>query len=142
MRPSRLYRVAAVLLLLFAVAHTLGFSQSDPSWNVGLLVRLMKSTHFPVLGFQRTYWDFFLAAGYSAGALYLFSALLAWQLGSCPAGVLAKLGLVRGAFAACFAVVAVVSWRYLFVVPIAFSTAIAACLAAAAAEKSRTERFD
>ena len=32
MKGSVFYRVAAVLLLLFAVAHTLGFSQSDPKW--------------------------------------------------------------------------------------------------------------
>jgi hypothetical protein len=31
MKASLAYRVAAVLLLLFAVGHTLGFTQSEPA---------------------------------------------------------------------------------------------------------------
>ena len=34
MKASMFYRIAAVLLLLFAVGHTLGFRQSDPKWGV------------------------------------------------------------------------------------------------------------
>src|SRR5579862_2979872 len=37
MKSSMLYRVAAVLLLLFAIGHTLGFRQSDPAWGVDAL---------------------------------------------------------------------------------------------------------
>jgi hypothetical protein len=68
MKASVLDRIAAVLLLLFAAGHTLGFSQSDPSCGVALA----------------------------------------------------------------FAAIAVLSWRYLFVIPIAFSIAVTACLTAAA----------
>jgi hypothetical protein len=32
-KPSVLYRVASVLLILFTVGHTLGFRQVDPSWG-------------------------------------------------------------------------------------------------------------
>jgi len=137
LKPSLLYRIAAVLLLLFAAGHTLGFSQADPSWNVGDLVRSMKSTHFDVLGFNRTYWDFFLAAGFSVGVFYLFAALLAWQLGSCSAEILEKMRLVRWAFAMCLAAIAGLSWCYLFVIPIVLSTAVTACLIAAAWPSTR-----
>ena len=34
MHASTLYRIAAVLLPLFAAGHTLGFRQSDPTWGV------------------------------------------------------------------------------------------------------------
>jgi len=132
MRPSLLYRTAAVLLLLFAVGHTLGFSQTDPSWNVDTLVRSMKSARFDVLGSSRTYWDFFWAAGVSVGIFYLFAALLAWELGRCPAEILARMRPVRWAFALCFAAIAVVSWCYLFVIPIVFATAVTVSLSAAA----------
>jgi len=132
LKVSLLYRIAGVLLALFAAAHTLGFTQSDPSWNVGSLVGSMKSIHFDVLGFNRTYWDFFVAAGYSVGVFYLFAALLAWQLGSGSGEVLAKMGVVRWAFALCFVAIAGLSWCYLFIIPIVFSTAVAACLTAAA----------
>ena len=67
MKASVFYRIAAVLLLLFAVGHTVGFRQAEPAWGVDGLVRSMRSVHFDVLGFDRTYWDFFVGAGLSVG---------------------------------------------------------------------------
>src|SRR4029079_9522727 len=132
MKASLFYRIAAVLLLLFAVSHTLGFRQSDPTWGVDALLGSMRSLHFNVLGFNRTYWDFFVAAGFSVGVLYLFAAILAWQLGRLPAATLALMRGTTWAFALSFAAIAVVSWRYLFIIPVAFSIAITVCLTAAA----------
>ena len=126
------YRIAAIVLLLFAVGHTLGFRQSDPKWGVDALLGSMRSIHFDVQGFNRTYWDLFVAAGFSVGVFYLFAAVLAWQLGGLPS---AALSLMRGtawAFALCFAAITVVSSRYLFIIPIAFSSVITLCLTAAA----------
>jgi len=132
MRASIFYRIAAVLLLVFAVGHTLGFRQSDPEWGVDTLLGSMRSIHFDVQGFNRTYWDLFVAAGFSVGVLYLFAAILAWQLGGLPAATLALMRGTVWAFALCFAAITVVSWRYLFVIPIAFSIVITLCLTAAA----------
>jgi hypothetical protein len=132
LKASMFYRIAAVLLLLFAVGHTLGFRQSDPEWGVDALLGSMRSIHFDVQGFNRTYWDLFVAAGFSVGVFYLFAAILAWQLGGLPA---ATLELMRGtawAFALCFVALTVVSCRYLFILPIALSVAICLCLIAAA----------
>lgn len=131
MKASLLYRIAAVLLLLFAAGHTLGFRQSDPSWGVGALLNSMQSIHFNVQGFSRTYWDLFDAAGFSVGVLYLFAAILAWQLGRLPVATLALMRGLTWAFAVCFAVLTVISWRYLFLIPIVFSLAITLCLSAA-----------
>ena len=64
MKASIFYRVAAVLLLLFAVGHTIGFRESDPTWGVDTLLGSMRSIHFDVQGFSRTYWDLFVAAGF------------------------------------------------------------------------------
>jgi hypothetical protein len=132
MKASMLYRIAAVLLLLFAVGHTLGFRQSDPQWGVDALLGSMQSIHFEVQGFKRTYWDLFVAAGFSVGVFFLFAAILAWQLGGLPAPTLALMRGTRWAFALCFAAITVVSWRYLFILPIAFSIVITLCLTAAA----------
>jgi hypothetical protein len=54
MKASMFYRIAAVLLLLFAAGHTLGFSQSDPAWGIDALLSGMRSIHFDVQGFNRT----------------------------------------------------------------------------------------
>jgi hypothetical protein len=132
MKASVFYRIAAVLLLLFAVGHTLGFRQSDPQWGVDALLGSMRSTHFDVQGFNRTYWDLFQAAGFSVGVFYLFAAILAWQFGGLPAATLALMRGTVWAFALCFAAITVLSWRFLFIVPIAFSILITLCLTAAA----------
>jgi hypothetical protein len=132
MKASVLYRIAAVLLLLLAAGHTLGFRQSDPTWGVDTLLGSMRSIHFDVQGFSRTYWDLFTAAGFVVGVLYLFVAVLAWQLGGLPAGTLAGMRVTVWALALCFAAITVVSCRYLFILPIVFSIVITVFLTAAA----------
>ncbi|MGE5736644.1 MAG: LIC_13387 family protein [Acidobacteriota bacterium] len=132
MSASMFYRIAAVLLLLFAVGHTLGFRQSDPQWGVDALLASMRSVHFEVQGSNRTYWDLFVAAGFCVGIFYLFAAILAWQLARLPAATLALMRGIAWAFAACFAAVTVVSWKYLFMLPVAFSILITLSLSAAA----------
>ena len=132
MKASVLYRVASGLLVLFAVGHTLGFQQSNPAWGVGAVLGAMESSRFTVQGFTRTYWDFFLAAGFTVGVLYLFAAILAWQLGGVSQAALASMRITAWSFAACFAAVTVLSARYLFWIPIVNSALIAACLGLAA----------
>jgi hypothetical protein len=132
MKASVFYRIAGVLLLLLAAGHALGFRQSDPQWGVDALLGSMHSIHFNVQGFNRTYWDLFLAAGFSVGVFFLFSAILAWQLGGLPAATLALMRGIAWTFALCFAAITVVSCRYLFIIPIAFSIVITLCLTVAA----------
>jgi hypothetical protein len=132
MKASTFYRIAAVLLLLFAAGHTLGFRESDPAWGVDNLLSSMRSIHFNVQGFNRTYWDLFQAAGFSVGVLYLFAAVLAWQFGGLTAASLAQLRGAAWAFAGCFAAITIVSWMYLFILPIAFSGVVTLCLTVAA----------
>ena len=129
MKASIVYRVTAVLLLLFAAAHGFGFTQHDPSWGADTLVASMQSLHFNVQGFDRSYWDFYLAGGYSTDVFVLFSALLAWQLGGLPAETLNRLRVITWAFALCFAAVTVVAFTYLFLPPIAFSAVMTLGLA-------------
>jgi hypothetical protein len=50
MKASLLYRIASVLLLLFAIGHTLGFRQTNPEWGVGPLIDSMRSIHFDAQG--------------------------------------------------------------------------------------------
>jgi len=132
MKASVFYRIASILLLLFAVGHTLGFRQSDPQWGVDALLASMRSIHFNVQGSSRTYWDLFLAAGFVVGVFYLFAAVLAWQLGGLPAETLALMRGTAWMFALCFLGVTILSWKYLFIMPVVFSIVITLCLIAAA----------
>jgi hypothetical protein len=65
MKPRSLYRLAAVLLVLFAAGHQLGFRRVSPEWNADAVVRAMQTTSFTVQGFTRTYWHFFSGVGFS-----------------------------------------------------------------------------
>lgn len=132
MKPSVIYRIAAVVLLLFAVAHTLGFTQSDAKWGIDPLLAALRSQSFDIAAFERTWWDFYLAAGLTAAVFYVFAAVLAWQLGSLRPETLAQMQRVAWAFAVAFAAVTAVSWMYLFLIPIVFSTVVAICLITAA----------
>ena len=132
MKASLFYRIAAVLILLFAVGHTVGFLQSDPSWGVDALLSSMKSIHFNLQGFNRSYWDFFVGFGLFVTVFLLFAALLAWQLGGVAAETLARMRVIAWAFAFCFAAITFLSWRYFFAIPLAFSFVITVCLILAA----------
>jgi len=122
------YRIAAVLILLFAVGHTLGFLQHDPSWGTDSLVASMKSIHFNITGFSRSYWDFFVGFGLYLTVFLLFAAVLAWQLGGVAIETLARMRLIAWAFAICFAVITVLSWKFFFAIPLVFSFLITVSL--------------
>ena len=132
MKASMLYRSASILLLLFAIGHTLGFRKTDPQWRVDSLISSMQSIHFGVQGFSRTYWDFYTGFGLFVSVFLLFAAVLAWQMGGLPAETSALMRGTGWALALCFVAVTILSWRYFFIVPLVFSILVSACLIAAA----------
>jgi hypothetical protein len=131
-KPTILYRVSSVLLLLFAAGHTFGFRQNDPDWGADAVVGLMHSVHFNAQGFTRTYWDFFSAFGLLFTVFLLFAAVVAWLLGGLPSETLARVRGIAWALAICFVAVTALSWRYTFTTPIVFSALITVCLTVAA----------
>jgi hypothetical protein len=127
-KPSLFYKIASVLLTLFAVGHTLGFRQIDPGWKVDSLVASMQTIHFEVQGFSRTYWDFYVGFGLFVSVLLFLAAVIAWQLGSIQAEILARLTILKWGLALCLVAVTVLSWRYFFWAPVIFSSVITFCL--------------
>jgi hypothetical protein len=133
MTPSLLYRIASVLLVLYAAGHTFGFQHVDPRWGVDDLINRLRTTQFAVQGRQgRTYWGFILGFGYFCTVLMLFCALLAWQLGGLPPATLAAMPVITWGFALSFIAATIVTARYFFVAPITFSTLVTICLTLAA----------
>lgn len=132
-----LYRSASVLLLLFAIGHTVGFRQTNPEWGVDSLLASMRSIHFNAQGFTRTYWDFFSAFGLFFSVFLLFAATLAWQLGGLPAEILARIRPIAWALTISFAAVTLLTWKYAFTTPLVFSSLITVCLVAAAWRSSK-----
>lgn len=92
----------------------------------------MKTMHFNANGSDRTYWDFFVGFGLFVTVLMVFASIVAWQFGSLSSETLAAMRVIAWGFVVCFAVIAYLSWRYFFNIPILFSIAILLCLGAAA----------
>jgi hypothetical protein len=131
MKASIFYRIAAVLLLLFAAGHTFGFRQNNPEWGAGAVIEMMRSVHFDAQGFTRTYWDFFSAFGLFFSIFLVFAAVLAWLLSRFPADTLARVRSIAWALAVCFVAITALSFAYAFTLPIVFSVLITVCLLAA-----------
>jgi hypothetical protein len=135
-KARALYRIAAVLILLFDLGHSAGCPWSDPAWGVDTTA--MRSSHFQVFGFRRTYWDFYVGFGLFVSVFLLLAAILAWQLGGLPAQTAPLLRVTAWALALGFAAVTVLSWTHFFAIPIAFSIVITVCLVAAASLSARS----
>jgi hypothetical protein len=83
MSATVLYRVSAVILLLFAAGHTLGFLTFKPPSAEGLAVReAMNSVPLQVGGQTFTYGGFYRGFGLFVSTYLLFCAYLAWHLGT------------------------------------------------------------
>lgn len=132
MKASLLYRIGSVLLILFALGHTLGFRRVDPRWGVDSIIAALRSTHFDVQGLNRTYWDFYVGFGLFVTILLVFVAVLSWQLGGLSKESLSLMPLVTWGLAACFILVTFLSWKYFFLVPTIFSAVVTICFVLAA----------
>jgi hypothetical protein len=77
------FRITAVVLLVFATMHTVGFLTFRPPSAEGLAVwHAMNQVRFAVKGSTFTYGHFYLAFGLSITAAQVFAVWLAWTLGA------------------------------------------------------------
>jgi hypothetical protein len=133
MNATLLYRVAAVLYVLFAAGHTYGFLNFRPPTSEGLAVLdAMNQVHFQVRGADLSYGGFYQGFGLSVTAYLLFSAFLAWHLGSLARKHPQSIGLLGWAFFAVALVNTALSCIYFAAVPTILSCLVALCLGGAA----------
>ncbi|HTQ97523.1 MAG TPA: hypothetical protein VMH89_12000 [Candidatus Acidoferrum sp.] len=132
MKGNLFFRIASILLVLFALGHTLGFRKIAPEWGVDSLLASLRQVHFNAQGFDRTYYDFYEGFGFFVSVFLLFAALLAWQLGGLSKEVLARIPLITWSLAVCFFAITLLSWKYFFAIPVAFSALITICFLLAA----------
>ena len=132
MKTALLYRISSLLLVLFALGHTMGFRRIDPRWRIDSLVSQLRSTRFDVQGFSRTYWDFFTGFGFFVTILLLFASIVSWQLGGLPKESLSNMRLTAWGMALTFVIVTFLSYRYFFIIPVVFSAVVALLLVLAA----------
>lgn len=142
MSPTVLYRIASVLLVLFAIGHTVGFVKFKPSTPEGVAVlEAMNNVHFPVKSAQFTYGQIYKGFGFFASAYLLFTAYLAWFLGSLAMRNPNAIVPLAWAFVALQVASTVLSWIYFLAPPVVFSALLALCTGWAALLLPRSAAF-
>ena len=133
MNATLLFRIAAVLLILFAAGHTIGFLNFKPPTAEGLTVRdAMNNVHFQVKGADFSYGGFYVGFGLFVTAYLVFSAFLAWHLGGLACKHPEAMGALGWTFFAVQMASLALSWIYFSAAPVVFSGLVGACLGRAA----------
>ena len=128
-----LYRVAAVIFLLFATGHTAGFLTFRPKSPEGLAVfESMRSVRFQFGGSSGSWLGFYTGFGLFVSVYMIFSIFLAWRLSNTRPGEISMArALAWVLFAVQLANVAVCA-AYFGPVQVAFAASCAATIGFAA----------
>jgi hypothetical protein len=138
MKPSLLYKISSGLLILFSLSHTYGmYHPVGKGAAVDMVAAAMRKVHFDILGASRTIWDFYFGFGLLFTVFLLFSAILAWQLGSLVKKSPNPVRTLAWPFAISYAAVAFLCWTNFFLAPAIVSSLIALCLVLAAWQSGR-----
>lgn len=132
MKPAIFLRIASVLTLIHAIAHTIGgvFGKPQPG-AAAMVVETMQSNRFPVMGVTRSYADFYLGMGLGVTILLTMEGLVFWLLASLAKSDAARLRPILGVFMVGYLAFAVNSLLFFFSIPVIVELLIAACLAMA-----------
>ena len=132
MKAKTLFRITAVVFVIFAAGHTYGFLNFKPPTQEALAVRdAMDRVHFEVGGKLFSYGGFYRGFGLTATAAMLFEAFLAWHLGSMASRGAAGLKTLGWAFFAWQIPGLILSLLYFGIPPTVLSALAAALIATA-----------
>jgi hypothetical protein len=133
MKATWLYRIAAVVFVLFALGHTYGFlSLRAPSPEGRAVFDAMNTVHFVVHERSYSYGAFYRGFGLSCTVSMVLSACLAWHLGELARSAPAAIGALGWIFAAAQVAGLVLSLIYFGPPPAVLSGLVAVLLGAGA----------
>ncbi len=128
MSATLLYRIASIVLILFAAGHTVGFLKFTPGSAEGVAVlHSMNSVRLQVGNGKLTYGDFYRGFGLFCTLYLLFAAYLAWHLGGLAQHNPQSIGGLGWAFFVLQLGSIVICWIYFLPPPIILSAIAAAC---------------
>jgi hypothetical protein len=118
--------------MLLAAGHTLGGRKAWSPQGENPVLQAMRTERFQVVGVSRTYLDFYLGFGFTLSVFLVLQAILLWQLATiAKTAPLQVRGMVTALAVASLAST-LLSWRFLFAVPTAFTLVITVLLGLAA----------
>jgi hypothetical protein len=127
-KPTRLYRIAAVLLVVFAAGHTVGFLKFQaPSAEGRAVWEGMNNVHFQIGKSSFTYAGAYNGFGLFATLYLLFAAFLAWHLGNVARTQPQAIGTLGWTFFAVQIGSMILSWIYFPTPPVILSGLVAIC---------------
>jgi hypothetical protein len=133
MKAITLYRIASVLLVLFAAGHTFGFLKfKAPTPEGRAIFESMNNVHFQVRGATFSYGGFYTGFGLCITVYVLFLAFLSWHLGTLADNNPQAIGLVGWMLCLVQVATLVLSWKYFSAVPTIFAAVLTICLGWAA----------
>lgn len=130
MNPRLLLRIASLLTLAFCAAHMAGMPWT-PVTGPGerAVMQAMQSDHFAVMGFDRTFRDFYVGFGVIIGAYLLLQGIVLWQLAAVSATQPAGVRPIIATFCLSFAANAIIDWKFFFPAALIMAAAVAVSLA-------------
>ena len=132
MKPVLFLRIASVLTFIHAALHTIGGVFGSPAPGPQqIAVSAMKANTFPVMGFTRSFWDFYMGMGLAVSVFLTAEAIVFWQLASLAKTDALRLRPILITFTVAYLAFAVVSWTYFFPPPVITEVLIALCLSGA-----------
>jgi len=132
MKATWLYRIAAILFLLFATGHTIGFLKFVPSTPEGRAALDAMNNVQLQPGAAYSYGGFYRGFGLFVTIYFLFAAFVAWHLGELARKFPAAAGSLPWTFFGLQLVGLALCWKYFSPPPVVFSALVALCVGCAA----------
>jgi hypothetical protein len=121
-------RISAIVSLLLGVGHTLGGRKSWSPNGENPVLQQMRDVHFDVMGVNRSFYDFYMAFGYSLSVAIFMQSILLWQLSTMVSADPARVRPMIAVITAAVVASGIIAWRMIFPVPAYFELTLAVCL--------------
>ena len=131
------YRVAALLLVVFCTAHTIGgmLLQKPLGTEADAVFASMKSVKFNFKGAACTWYGFWFGFGLTESVFLILSAIIAWELDKVRPEIWQAVEIIAWALAAAHVANSVLTWMYFFAAAGVLSTVITIFLSVGAWQK-------
>jgi|SRR5215469_627258 len=131
MKPRTWLRIAAILLAVHTISHTLGTLSNPQVPGANVLINSMRNFHFDAMGWDRTAWDFFRGLGLLFSVNLVVLTVLAWQTGDLSEKDPSRARPIVITLLVANVLIGALSWFYFFIVPVVLAALTVACLALA-----------
>jgi hypothetical protein len=135
-------RLLAAIMVFFTIGHTIGVLNPPADGAAGQALDVMRRALFPIMGFERSYWDFYRGFGFFVSLEFLMFAVIAYQVSVLSRrSARAVLPLMVTLEIGC-TVTALFGWIYFFAAPMVTSLAAVVCSTAALVALARDARLE